>query len=254
MTMRRKPPQDTGVDLVQSGISAELLRTETGRPRLTPESQQVMRTLSRLSARSGRLSPLGYNLAINHEHRFVWYRVAKVATRTVLSYLEEHQVPLDVRTRRMRYPTVLFEDYTKFAFVRNPMDRFVSAWKDKVVAANYFGFDSEAHARMQSVEAFAAWTAAHDLSDLAEADQHLALQSRLVDLTQVDHLGRLETFDEDFARIMAAIGLPGTPLARLNASNRSSGGAAPSDELRAIVGGIYRRDFEILGYPPPAPA
>ena len=175
---------------------------------LSEESTKVLRQLSRLSRRSGRMSPLPYYLTISHQHRFVWFRVAKVGTRTILGYLDEHSVPVDVGRARTRYPTELFADYVKFAFVRHPVDRFISAWQDKVVEANYFEFDAGTHAEMQSLAAFAEWAASQDLGDIREVDQHIALQSRLVDLSQVDHLGRLETFDADFARVLAAVGLP----------------------------------------------
>ena len=63
----------------------------------------------------------------------MWFRVAKVGTRTLLGYFEENDVALDVaHAYRMRYPTALFADYFKFGFVRHPLPRFVSTWQDKV--------------------------------------------------------------------------------------------------------------------------
>jgi hypothetical protein len=217
---------------------------------LNQASRETVRRLSRLSAKSGRLSPLPYYLTISHRHRFVWFRVAKVATRTILGYFDEHSVPLDVARARMRYPTSLFEDYVKFAFVRHPVDRFLSAWQDKVVEANYFGFDAATHLRMQSLAQFVEWTAGQDLSDIRTVDQHLALQSRLVDLSQVDHLGRLESFGRDFSRVLDAVGLPAVVPSARNATGprRPSRRSLPAD-LEARVADLYRRDFEILGYP-----
>ena len=89
------------------------------------------------------LSPLAYNLTISHSHRFVWYRVAKVATRTIRHHCETHGVSLDVdHAMRVRYPLATYADYFTFAFVRDPLDRFVSAWQDKVVDHNYYDFDA----------------------------------------------------------------------------------------------------------------
>ena len=231
-------------------ITADVLRTQPDhRTRLTPESQQALRRLARPAERSGQLSPLTYNLTISHAHRFVWFRVAKVATRTLLGYFDEHEVPLDVEHAYwMRYPTALLAGYVKFGFVRHPLPRFVSTWQDKVVNANYFGFDDAALARMrEQPEAFAAWVGEQDLT---EAAQHLALQSRLIDLSQVDFLGRLETFDADFAEVCRLIGLPAVPARpRHRTATSDTPRVLESEELRATVAELYRRDFQILGYP-----
>lgn len=229
-------------------ISADLFRTlPDNRYRLTPESRQALRQLGRPSQRSGELSPLGYSLTISHAHRFLWFRVAKVASRSILGYFAEHDVHLDVNhAQNMRYPTALFGDYLKFAFVRHPLPRFVSAWQDKVVNNNYFGFDDAALPRMREhVEAFAAWTATQPLDDLRDGDVHLALQTRLIDLSQVDVVGRLETFDRDFAEICTRLGLPAAPV---RPRNQTSAPATYSDELRAAVSELYRLDFQVLGY------
>lgn len=196
------------------------------------------------------LSPLEYNLSISHERKFIWFRVAKVATRTIFSHFATHAVRLDVdHAMRMRYPTASFEDYYKFAFVRDPLDRFTSAWRNKVVNRNYFGFDEETHARMQRVEHFADWAAQRDLADLAVTDHHLALQSRLIDLTNIDFLGRLEHFDRDFATVCEHIGAPvSPPEARNQTRSEASEHELPSAELRSRITEMYRLDYQIFGY------
>ena len=69
--------------------------------------------------------------------------MAKVATRTIRHHCETHGVSLDVdHAMRVRYPLATYADYFTFAFVRDPLDRFVSAWHDKVVDHNYYDFDA----------------------------------------------------------------------------------------------------------------
>lgn len=243
--------------MVGPEFSAEVLRSEPDqRRRLTAEGRRALRRAARTSARSGELSPLPYNLTISHGHRFVWFRVAKVATRTLLGYFEEHEVLLDVEhAYRIRYPTALLADYFKFAFVRHPLPRFVSTWQDKVVNNNYFRFDAGTLGRMREHPLpFAAWVADLDLGDLAHADAHLVLQSCVVDLSQVDFLGRLETFDEDFREVCSRIGLPAVPATPRNqtASQRPPA-LLDSTELQDAVAQLYRRDYQILGYDPAGP-
>lgn len=226
-----------------------LRTTDDEQKRLGPEARQALRRLNRHSLKSGRVSPRRYNLTISHAHRFVWFRVAKVGTRTILGHLQRSGVELDVaHAMRIRYPVEAFSDYYKFAFVRHPLDRFVSAWQNKVVDSNYYGFEPEQLLRMQQLEAFAEWTAGQDLEDAATVDQHLVLQSRAVDLTQVDHLGRLETFAEDFAVVCRRLAIP--ELVEEDSRNQSTydGPTVASDEVREQIADLYRLDFQVLGY------
>ena len=230
----------------------ELFRTRPGnRRRLTPAGQDMLDRLAVAGEESGWLSPLAYNLTISHSHRFVWYRVAKVATRSIRHHFESYDVSLDVdHAMRVRYPLAAFADYFTFAFVRDPLDRFVSAWHDKVVDNNYYDFDAATHERMQTVEEFARWTATHDLAASPGTDQHLTLQSRMIDLNRVDFLGRLERFDRDFAEVCERVGAPTVPTAPQNQTAPGGRDRQVSDELRGLVAEMYRRDYQVFGYQP----
>lgn len=228
-----------------------LRTTDEKRTQLTKEARAELRTLNRHSRQSGRVSPRRYNLTISHAHRFMWFRVAKVGTRSMLSHFERTGVELDVlHAMRIRYPVEAFSDYYKFAFVRHPLDRFVSAWRDKVVGFNYYGFEPDVLERMQRLEAFAEWVAGQDLEDAATIDQHLVLQSRAIDLTQVDHLGRLESFAEDFAAVCRRLGLPEPAAEDRRNQSTHPGRLEVTDEVREQIADLYRLDFQVLGYRP----
>ena len=228
----------------------EVFRTRPGnRRRLVPPAEAALDRLAAAGEQSGWLSPLAYNLTISHSHRFVWFRVAKVATRTIRHHFESHDVVLDVdHAMRVRYPLTSFADYFAFGFVRDPLDRFVSAWHDKVVNANYYAFDEPTHQRMQRVEEFALWTATHDLAAVPGTDQHLTLQSRMIDLNRVDFVGRLETFDRDFAEVCERVGAPAGPTAPQNQTAPGGRDRGVSEELRDLVARMYRRDYQVFGY------
>lgn len=230
--------------------SADVFRTRTDdRWLLTDEARTAIRPLVRRSRRAGWVTPLSYNVSISHSHKFLWYRVAKVASRTVRGHFIKNGVELDVdHAMRIHYPWETFADYYTFAFVRDPLERFVSAWRSKVVKVNYFGFDEATLARMQRVEEFAQWAAGHDLGKLPAADQHIALQSRLIDLNRVDFVGRLENFDADFAEVCRHIGTAAAPASPLNQTASSGSTTEVSAELRELVETMYRRDYQIFGY------
>lgn len=222
-----------------------------GHPKvLTRRSAAFLNELRRHGRASGSLSPLTYNITVSHPHRFMWFRNAKVGTRTILGFLDQQQV--DDRLLVLsdaQYPTALFADYFKFGFVRHPLDRFISAWQDKVHQQNHFRFPPQRWERMKTIENFATWVAGKDLRDLAVTDRHLVLQSRLLDLGQLDHLGRLETFADDFNAICSAIGIPWSEPVRQNQS-RPQGVSRDnaSQELRSVVEEIYRLDYQVFGY------
>lgn len=229
-------------------MTATLLRTPVRHGPAARAHRVIVRQWDRTPMGAARLSPLGYHLTVSHAHRFLWFRVAKVGTRTILGHLDQHAT-LDVRHGTdLRYPREALSGYLAFAFVRHPVDRFVSAWRDKVVDTNHFGFDDATLQRMQRIEEFVAWVGDQDLDDIA-TDRHLNLQVRLVDTTRVDRLGRLESFADDFAGICRAIGLPATPPETRNRS-QGRGFAAPdlAPPTRRRIEDLYRRDLEVFGY------
>ncbi|MGH3346035.1 MAG: sulfotransferase family 2 domain-containing protein [Nocardioides sp.] len=219
------------------------------RATLTEDAEQVLERLVRARRRSSNLSALTYNITISHRHRLVWFRNAKVGTRSILDYLSQHHPDGDLLVASgIPYPTAAFADYFKFAMVRHPLDRFISAWQDKVFRVNLFRFDEPTLERMQTIENFAAWVAEKDLR-ARRTNRHLKLQSRMIDLSHVDYLGRMESFDDDFAAVCREVGLPvQTPERRNQSTPRGVTRENASKELRSIVEEMYRRDYQIFGY------
>lgn len=216
------------------------------------EARAGLRQAARLRDRSGGVSPRDYNLTISHEHQLIWFRNAKVGTRSILHHLgsSPHAENMLVLSA-VPFETTTYATYFKFGFVRDPLERFISAWRDKVVAHNKYRFSPKRWEKMQTVENFARWVGEQDLRDIASTDRHVMMQSALVDLTQVDFLGRMESFDDDLATVCERIGLPVVQQVRRNSSEQA-GSALTADtasaELRDVVEDIYALDYQVFGY------
>lgn len=188
-----------------------------------------------------------YNLTICHSHRFVWFRVAKTGTRTLLNELKgagaelaaEH--PMDVH-----YPPDRYAEYLRFAIVRNPWDRLVSCWHNKIVDQNWWQLDEQRHAELQEFEKFVTWVESVDVDD---CDVHLRRQSSVIDLNHLDYLGRFERYAETVADIMRRVGLSARPLPKLNASRSRAGYQSYyTDALAERVAQLYEMDVQLFDY------
>ena len=195
----------------------------------------------------GTNSDRSYNLTISYSSKVLWFRVAKVGTRTVLGHLKKEAVCLEAEhPYHVRYRAKNFTNFFRFAFVRNPWDRLVSAWLNKVVNSNHFGFAPESLKKYQDFANFVDYLSSVNVES---CDSHLKLQSRLVDLGNVDFLGRFETFAKDFVHVCKQIGISSQGVEAKNVSHgRKDYRKYYSGELVEAVGEIYSRDIQIFGY------
>ena len=188
----------------------------------------------------------GYNISIANNPSFLWYRVAKVGTRTILQMLKELDIELESEhAMRCRYPVHQYDNHFKFAFVRNPWDRFVSAWLNKVVQSNYFGFQPTLHCELQRFDAFVDWAV---LKSVDRCDHHLKSQTRLIDMNHVEFIGRMEQFEADVKLVFSALGLEPPQIPRKNTSGSIQHREYYDTRTKNLIGDFYQRDIRILGY------
>ncbi len=224
------------------------MRTLRSKPnRLDTRSEMMQRLFRTLRKAPFMPSAERYNMTISHQRKFIWFRVAKVGTRTIPNHLKECEVHLDVDEGSwLHYPVNSFDDYFKFAFVRNPWDRLASCWRNKVVDRNYFHFDDSEYEKMKTFENFVAYVSDLNIDD---CDRHLRSQSVLIDLSMIDYLGRMETFGEDANHIFQRLGLPEKDILRKNTSSNEQGYQdCYNKHLIEKVAQIYQRDIQIFGY------
>nr|WP_282563279.1 sulfotransferase family 2 domain-containing protein [Gymnodinialimonas phycosphaerae] len=194
-------------------------------------------------------------LAYDPKHKFFFARIPKAGNSTVVSTLIRHIDPTASaasmaadKQRLNRLPTKRqFDAAFKFTVVRDPTDRVISGYLDKVARdADGFGPD-----------AFGAF-----LQELRDGDYrkngHFIPQTAMIPggLGAMDHVGRIETLDADLEVICTR--LFGGFTARTDRVAHRTGAATNraallTPENTDLISALYRQDFEALGYPAPIP-
>lgn len=218
-----------------------------GRSALAPESK-ISQFFYRLAGRFP-FSPshLRYSITLSDHNRFIWFRIPKVATNTIHDHLKSQNVHLDAEYAfRVNYPPLRYTSYFKFGFIRNPWERIVSCWLNKVVSYNHFRFDDATYKAVQSFDSFIDFVATLDIEN---CDGHLKSQSSSIDLNHVDFIGRLEQFDADFLHVCDCIGIDGRQVVPKNqAPDKKDFREYYHGDLKDKVFNIYEKDIRTFGY------
>lgn len=182
-----------------------------------------------------------YNITASDSHNFVWFRVAKVGTRSILEILQE-RTQLSINNYGVPFNPARFKDHFKFAFVRNPWDRVVSTYCNMILTRKHkfyqqcFGKD------------FSYFVDFINKRDLTDIDVHIMLQSKLIPLESVDFIGRFERFDEDLRLVLQVLGLDDVAIPHKNASAHPHYSRYYSEKTKKIIAKKYKADIEAFGY------
>lgn len=219
--------------------------------------------------------------ALSRRYNYLWLCNPKVASRSIIAALTAADPGVEVirdmsiaQLRRMRPET---EDYYTFGFVRDPLTRAYSFYRDlqeghlvtiEEKKPRKWGNRSEllrVHhglAEVGAFEEYCEWLNTPYGSD-AFANRHFLSQSahlRLPDGRLPDFIGRLESLDADFSAVTERLGLPETPVPLLNTmagwearreeveSARAEMNACLTPRALELLRARYAEDYELGGY------
>lgn len=163
-------------------------------------------------------------------------RILKVETNYQKFAFREHS-PISQAKNIM--PKSLYESYFKFAFVRNPYTRLVSAYEfikrhpghpryKKVIKMDFYEYILYQSKRFD----------AHQINMLTDKNGIL----------QMDFIGRFENLHKDWAYICNKLKLDNAELSHRKKASPVNYSDYYNDENKALVAKLWKKDFEAFGY------
>jgi hypothetical protein len=205
-------------------------------------------------------------MIVSHKYRFIFAAIPKTGTHAVRRALRDHMGPDDLEQvglfvqKQLPYRALAelrhghisleqvrpyigeqtFQAYCKFAFVRNPYDRFVSYCAFMTRESGAFGRDPRAVMAKFALEA-------PPVTHLLFYPQHTFTHDhggrKLVDI-----VGRVERMQDSYDEIARKLGIPTSPLDHVNASRHEDYRTYYDNELVDAVTALYKADLEKFGY------
>lgn len=205
-------------------------------------------------------------MIISSTHGFIFTAVPKTGTHSIRRALREQMGPSDLEQVRLfvekafPWPELArlghghitlaqirpflgeekFASLFKFAFVRNPFDRFVSFCA--FMMRDNGAFERDPRGVM------------HHLLFRAPPMQHILFQPQHIFVTDAegellsDQIGRVEEMQVSYDSICEKVGIPAATLEKANSSSRKDYRDYYDGELIDGVRRLYSRDFEMFGY------
>lgn len=204
-------------------------------------------------------------MIISTSHKFIFVAIPKTGTHSVRRTLREHMGPQDMEQvglfvqsklpipelARMGHGHITlaqlrpfmkpdeFGTFFKFAFVRNPFDRFVSY--SSFITREVGHFDRDPKKVMRHFLANPPW------NHILFRPQHEFVTDQDGNLL-TDYIGRVEQMQQSYDEISNRIGIPTATLEQVNSSRRKDYRDYYDQELIDGVAKLYARDLEYFGY------
>ena len=194
----------------------------------------------------------GYYFIKSEELKYIWFVVPKAGSRTVRNYLiRQGHVP-EVE-KLQHYDDSLYQYYYKFAFVRNPWSRLVSAWNDKSSNQNdipswriYSKYADDFDGFLRDVCDDNVRTLPGFEGGIVE--RHVRPQVELIPVEHADYIGKCETLRVDLHTICQHIKTPIENITQAGRVSHKHYTEYYDDYSRAMVNEKYAKDIEYFGY------
>jgi hypothetical protein len=186
------------------------------------------------------------------ENRCIFVHITKTAGTSVatslFNYLPYHYTAVDYR---VIYGKKTFNQYFKFAFVRNPWDRLYSAYR-YLKSGGWNEKDKKwAEQNLNQFDSFGSFVKQWLTKENIKKHRHFWPQYLFVCDNKkriiIDYLAYFETIEDDFDRLCGLLKIEAA-LGRHNANPGNDYRDAYDAESRNLVAEVYSTDIELFGY------
>lgn len=194
-------------------------------------------------------------LHISDESNYCWIQIPKCASSTIRTVLQKftEKTTDDKYEWKKTYLTNKLKTRFNFTFVRNPFDRLVSCYSDKIL--NHTRWSDK---KRQSDSIHYMIEHEYDFSEFVKKittdfyghDDHWLNCSKFIphDYTEFGFIGKCENLKTDFEYVCENIKIPISELPKSNKTNHNHYTEYYTNELRKIVETRYADDIDRFSY------
>lgn len=197
------------------------------------------------------------NNCLVHEHKICFQFICKAGNTSVKRALvdllcKEHEKEHVFKRPHSKWKYCnkyeIPNDYLVIGFCRNPEDRLISCWRDKVQGKE--PFPSFLRQNIPHRLSFDNFVKRIYNRSTKGCDQHFRLQTYDLNLDRVDAIIKMETFDDDWEKVRKLIykhcGINYPKIKPQNVSKKAP--VEISYETRRMIENKYLLDYETFGY------
>ena len=187
----------------------------------------------------------GLQIMSCEKHNFHWYRSPKTGSSSLNFLFKKKGYYKGVYLSNPKF---------SFSFVRNPYDRLLSCWKNKI-DKNTIAQNASSFCQVLSKERVSFKSFVQIITSVKIYYTKLIVTGHLIPTflspckeKKLDFIGKYENLQEDFDVICDKIGIPKQQLPHINATKHKHYTEYYDEETKQIVADRYAKDIEYFNY------
>lgn len=202
-------------------------------------------------------------MIVNHEQKFMYISVPKVASTTLHRFLKDRiknsLVEWDLIGLKSQNKQIDFNNYYSFAFVRNPWDRLYSCWKDKCFIDDKYLENAPFFKKHKNIsfEKFVD-VVGSQVKENPWCDPHIRPMNVLIEqntgyleINKINFIGKLESLESDVNDILNKLKIDQTfsnLVLNKSKEHKTTKSEAFTSSLVDRVSKIYEEDINSFNY------